>query len=66
MRTTDLEYYLQPQNVNFKNANSPTMCLYDQNFDMIILFAYLVGWLDSSPVEMQKKIKSQSLKTCLG
>jgi len=32
---------------------------------MIILFACLVGWLDSSPVEI-KKIKACSLKNCLG
>jgi len=30
---------------------------------MIILFACLVGWLDSLPVETKKKIKAQSLKT---
>jgi len=34
--------------------------------DMIILFACLVGWLNSSPIEIQKKIKVLSLKTCLG
>jgi hypothetical protein len=27
---------------------------------MIILFACLVGWLNSSPVEIQKKNKAQS------
>jgi len=33
---------------------------------MIILFACLVGWLDSSSVEFQKKINAQSLKTWVG
>ena len=33
-----------------------------KNIDMIVLFACLVGWLDSSPVEI-KKIKALSLKT---
>ncbi len=29
--------------------------LHNQNIDMIILFGCLVGWLDSSPVEIEKK-----------
>ncbi len=36
--------------------------LHNQNIDMIILFACLVGWLDSSLVEIEKRIKAQSLK----
>ncbi len=32
---------------------------------MIILLACLVGWLNSSPVEL-KKVKAQSLKTAWG
>jgi len=39
--------------------------LHNQNIDNIIMFACYVGWLDSSLVEL-KKIKAQSLKTCLG
>jgi len=35
-----------------------------KNIDMIISFAYLVGWLDSSPKEI--KNKAQSLKNFLG
>jgi hypothetical protein len=47
-----------------------TVCVKDcgldnQNIDMIILYSCLVGWLDSLPVEIQIKIKAQSLKTCL-
>jgi len=34
-----------------------------KNNDMIILFACLIGWLDSSQI---KKIKAQSLKKLLG
>ncbi len=30
--------------------------LYNENIDMIILFACLVAWLDSSSVEILKKI----------
>ncbi len=39
--------------------------LYDQNIDMLILFTCLVGWLDSSPVEIQKNM-AQYFKFCLG
>jgi len=39
--------------------------LHNQNLNMIILLACLVGWLDSSPVEIQKKISvAQSLAHC--
>jgi len=36
--------------------------LHNQNIDMIIFLACLVGWLYSSPVE----IKDKSLYSCLG
>ncbi len=36
--------------------------LHNQKMDVIIIFACLVGWLDSSPVE----IKKLSLKKLLG
>jgi hypothetical protein len=39
---------------------------HNQNNNMDILFACLVNWLDSSPVEINKKIKAQSLKNLLG
>jgi hypothetical protein len=37
-----------------------------KNINMIILFACLVGWLDSLPIKIIKKIKARSLKNCLG
>jgi len=40
--------------------------LHDQNIDMIILFACLVGWLESSLVEIKNKNKEQSLRKLLG
>ncbi len=36
--------------------------LHNFNIDIIILFAYLIGWLNFSP----EKIKAQPLKNCLG
>jgi len=30
--------------------------LHNKNIDMIILLACLVGWIDSSPVEIQKNL----------
>jgi len=37
-----------------------------KSIDVIILFACLVGWLDSSPVEIKKKIKARTLKKLFG
>jgi len=36
-----------------------------KNIGIIILFACLVGWLDSSPIEILKKIR-QNQKNCFG
>jgi len=36
--------------------------LHNQNIDMIILFACLVGWLNSSAVEIQKQLRSDLQK----
>jgi len=33
------------------------VALKTKKIDMIIIFACLVGWLNSSPVEIQKKIE---------
>jgi len=49
------------------NSGSATMCvkdcsLHNQKIDMIILIACLVGWLNSSPIEILK-LKARSLKT---
>jgi len=54
---------------SFERIEHSTVCvkdcgLHNKNIVMIYLFACLVGWLNSSTVE--KKIKAQSLKTCLG
>jgi hypothetical protein len=36
-----------------------------KNIDMLILFSCLVGWLDSSPLEIKKKLGT-IFKNCLG
>jgi hypothetical protein len=37
-----------------------------KNIDKLILFTCLVGYLNSSLVEIKKNIMAQSLKNCLG
>jgi len=53
-----------------KNIPRHTVCvkdygLHNQNINVIILFLYLVGWLNFSTVGINKKIKAGSLKNCL-
>jgi len=49
--------------MTFKPSVSRIVAFINKNINMIILFAFLVGWLDSSPI---KKNKARSLKNCLG
>jgi len=58
MKLTPGQIFLRQTTVCFKDCG-----LYIKNIDMMILFACLVGWLHSSPVEIKKKIKAQSLKS---
>jgi len=57
-------YYTHNAKVN-SQIREVTMCvkdcgLHNQNINMVIIIAFLVGWLNSIRVEIQKKNKARS------